>query len=73
MATLSKELVTQPSGVTGVAYAASREDDATAEVAWEATVVDPYTVTLDKAVASDQQTREEIEERLAADPTWEPS
>lgn len=72
MATLSKELVTQRAGVTGVAYSSSHKDDANAEVAWQATTTLPYTVVLDKAVASDQKTREEIEERLAADPTWEP-
>lgn len=72
MATLSKELVTQPSGHVGVAHGASREDDATTEVAWSATVAEPYTVTLDKDVATNQKTREAIEARLAADPTWEP-
>ena len=73
MATLSKELVTQPSGVVGVAHGAGHEDNATTEVAWSATVTDPYTVVLDKAVDANQSTREAIEARLDADPTWEPA
>ena len=72
MATLSKELVTQPSGVVGVAHYASRDDDATGIVAWQATVTDPYTVVLDDAVAAGEDTREEIEATLEADPTWTP-
>ena len=72
MATLTKELVTQRSGHVGVSHQASRADDANAEVAWSSTTTLPYGVVTNKTVATNQKTREAIDDRLAADPTWEP-
>lgn len=73
MATLTRELVTQRSGHVGVSHTASRAANATTEVAWASTTTLPYAVVTNRSVSANQKTKEAIEERLAANPTWTPA
>lgn len=69
--TLSKELVTQRSSKTGVAYVADRSDDAKGVVAWAAQTNQPYQVeTLTDAVSS-YQTKDAIESAVPVGSKWD--
>lgn len=72
MAVLSNELVLQRAGNTAVSVQASHATNANAEVLWSATTTLPNTVVVNKTVAANQASRDDIDARLKAAPTWTP-
>ena len=61
MATLSNELVTQRSNVTGVGYSSTDADNANGVVAWQATTTLPNTTVLNTDVAANLDTKAEVD------------
>lgn len=61
------EQLTQRTEKNLVTYQADHLEDAPAEVLWASTTdLSAQTITVDKSVASDQEDREVVDERLAA-------
>lgn len=67
MAVLPIEQVTQRTGEAIVGYSSTASPIALSETAWHTTTTHPNTVVVTKAVAANQESRDEVDTRVTGD------